>query len=51
MASQKTFLYLVTKYKKSMFMPTIFLSLFSCPQEHTNPITLMDAKQCALTLF
>ena len=30
---------------------TIFLSVFSCLQEHTNPTILMDAKQYASTLF
>ena len=34
-----------------MFMPTIFLSFLSRVQEHTNPTTLMDAKQEALTIF
>ena len=34
-----------------MFIPTIFLFLFSCLQGHTNPTILMDAKQWALTLF
>ena len=37
--------------KKSMFTSTIFLTLFSCHQEHTNPTTLMDAKQYALVLL
>ena len=34
-----------------MFMSTIFLSLFSRPQENTNPIILVDARQWALTLL
>ena len=32
-------------------MLIIFLSLFSRPQEHTNPTNLMDTKQYALILF
>ena len=34
-----------------MFTLTIFLSMFLRHQEHTNPTTLMDAKQYALILL
>ena len=49
--TKKKNLYPVIRYKKSVPMPTIFLFLFSHPQEHTNPTTLMDAKEWALTIF
>ena len=37
--------------KKSMFMPTIFLSLFFHLLSYTNPNILMNAKELALALL
>ena len=48
---QKRFCIWSPDAKKSIFIPTIFLFLFFHPQEHTNPTTLMDAKQQTLTLL
>ena len=37
--------------KRPIFFSTIFLSLVFHPLTYTNPATLIDAKQWALTLF
>ena len=48
---RKKFLYPVIRYKKPMFMPIVFLSLFFHLLTYTNPNILIDAKQLVLTLF
>ena len=47
----KKSLYSDTRHKKANIMPTIFMSVFSCLQQHTNLAILMDVKQEALILF
>ena len=49
--SKKTFVSSHKTQQTFMFMPTIFLFLFSHPQKHTDTTSVMDAKQWALTLL